>query len=365
MRSRKRLIFTSSFLSIVLASGIAGAQRAMPRAPRRPSSNSEFSLRRGDTGAGSAALARQRARAGDCAGALGPFDTAVRQNIDPTLRRDRGLCHEKLSDPYPAIDDFRVYLAARPDAADAEQIREHLTRLEESVGPRSSPGESDDSVSAGGSFSLGTADEGTRAARSSNRASATLGPRPGERERSYDYYASEERLAEASDTSPLRFGRGWELGPFMMLPRFFVGTNGVSKSAGYGVGASIRYSFSPTLTLVTELGYAGLGTSGAASSVGGPLLFAGLEARIPLDRWASNHFLLGVGPGFESYTASGSKASLRLFEARARVGFRHVFGPSVGLEFLVDGGPVYAKVDGFDGSMGGVVGGSVGLIVGF
>ena len=60
--------------------------------------------------------ARARARAGDCAGALPAFDAAIRVTIEPTLRRDRGLCHEKLGDPFPAIEDYRAYLVARADA---------------------------------------------------------------------------------------------------------------------------------------------------------------------------------------------------------------------------------------------------------
>ncbi len=82
---------------------------------------------------GFAAAARARMRNGDCAGALDPFDQALVSSVDPTLRRDRGLCHEKLGDTFPAIDDFRVYLTASPDAADADNIRQRLARLEMDV----------------------------------------------------------------------------------------------------------------------------------------------------------------------------------------------------------------------------------------
>jgi hypothetical protein len=217
-----------------------------------------------------------------------------------------------------------------------------------------------------GSFSLGTSGAGASTARGSNRASAALGPRPGERERSYDYYANEERIAEAADASPLRFGTGWIVGATLGIPRYFVATDGgVSKDAGFAVAATVRYAWSPTMTFVTELGYAGLGTAGQSSSVGGPLVFVGVEARIPLDRWASNHIVLGIGPGFERYTTSGTQTGVNIFEARARAGYRHVFGPTFGLEILLDGGPVYAKADHFDGQVGGVIGGAVGLVLGF
>jgi hypothetical protein len=74
-----------------------------------------------------ASAARARMRNGDCAGALDDFDLALQSSTtDPTLNRDRGLCHERLGDPYPAIDDYRAYVTAAPDAADAEGIRQRL-----------------------------------------------------------------------------------------------------------------------------------------------------------------------------------------------------------------------------------------------
>jgi hypothetical protein len=373
MRSRKRLLITSSFLVAALVPGIAEAQRAAPPpgggGAGASRSSTQFTLRRDEAGGPDGTIARQRARAGDCAGALPAFDAAIRVTIEPTLRRDRGLCHEKLGAPFPAIDDYRAYLTASPDAPDADQIRDRLARLEESVGVGAPSSQAvrdrEDSMQSGGSFSLGTTGGGTTSSRGSNRASATLGPRPGERERSYDYYANEERLAEAADSSPLRYGTGWSLGPFLMAPRFLVGDSGVSADSGFAVGGTFRYAWSPTWTFITEVGYAGLGTSGQNSSVSGPLVFAGVEARIPLDRWASNQLVLGVGPGYERYTTSVSQTGINLIEGRARFGYRHVFGPSVGLEFLVDGGPVYVKVDDFDGKVGGLIGGSFALVIGF
>ncbi|MGH7328367.1 MAG: hypothetical protein ACREJX_08460, partial [Polyangiaceae bacterium] len=75
------------------------------------------------------ALARSRAAAGDCAGALDAYDAALETSVDPELHRDRGICHEKLGHPYPAIDDYRFYLTYRPNAADAESIHERMDNL--------------------------------------------------------------------------------------------------------------------------------------------------------------------------------------------------------------------------------------------
>src|SRR5687767_5687650 len=118
----------------LLVPELAAAQAAKP-APHGPArSSSQFTLRREDAGGADASVARSRARAGDCQGALAGFDAAINHTIEPTLRRDRGLCHEKLGHPFPAIDDYRAYLTARPDAPDSDQIRQRLAALEEQQG---------------------------------------------------------------------------------------------------------------------------------------------------------------------------------------------------------------------------------------
>jgi hypothetical protein len=383
MRSRKRLLLTTTsfFLAALAAAQIAEAAPPAPSPRSGPAqSSSQFTLRREEAGGPDAAVARSRARAGDCAGALPAFDSAIRLTIEPTLHRDRGLCHEKVGNPYPAIDDYRFYLTSRPDAPDADQIRDRLSRLEESVGIGGPSAQSirdrDEDAKAGAAAGATFADSSETGAsgsytassnpKKSARADETLGPRNGQEGRSYDYYAAQERLADQADSSPLRFGTGWAVGPLLMLPRYFVGT-GVSKDLGYAVGAAIRYSFGPTLSFITELGYSGVGDSGSNTSLSGPLVFAGLEARIPLDKWASNQLLLGIGPGFERYTVSGTQVGVDLIEARARFGYRHIFGPAVGLELTVDGGPVYYKPTGIDadGKTYGLIGVSYALIIGF
>lgn len=373
MRSRRRLLIPSSVLVAALAAGTAQAAPTGtgPQGPAR--SSSQFSLRREEAGGPDATAARQRARAGDCAGALPSFDAAIRVTIEPTLRRDRGLCHEKLGDPFPAIEDYRAYLSARADAPDAEQIRDRLARLEEQAGVGGPSAQAvkdrDDpnGFKAGGQFSLGT-EAGGSSASSSHVTEGPIGPKSGEPERSYDYYASQERMADSADTSPLRYGRGWAVGPFVSLPRYFVG-DGTSKDLGYAIGAAVRFSFGPGLSFISEFGYAGVGKSGDVTAASGPLVLLGVELRIPLNKWASDQLILGAGPGFERYTSSGSAGGLNAWEVRGRFGYRHVFGPSVGLELLLDGGPAYLQPTGSlssaSGRVVGLVGGSYALIIGF
>lgn len=48
---------------------------------------------------------------------------------DITERRDRGLAYAKLECPQAALEDVQAYLAERPYAADAENLREQLAEL--------------------------------------------------------------------------------------------------------------------------------------------------------------------------------------------------------------------------------------------
>jgi hypothetical protein len=374
MRSWQGLLIPIPVVVATFVAGVAEAQSRPPPAGSR--ANSQFLLHREEAGGADGTTARARARAGDCAGALPAFDAAVRVTIEPTLRRDRGLCHEKLGDPFPAIDDYRAYLAARPDAPDADAIRERLLRLEDQVGVGSAAAEAvkdrDESNvnKAAGQVSVGI-DGGKKSSASSSKRrarSATVGPKAGEQDRSYDYYVAEERLADSSERSALRFGDGWIIGPYLSIPRYFVGSEKgvVVNQASYAIGATIRYSFGPGLSFISELGFAGLASSGALAA-NGPLAFAGVEVRVPLDTYASNQLILGVGPGFERYTVSGSELGLNIFSGRGRAGYRHVFGPSIGLEFLLDGGPAYLTTTGVksDGKVVGLVGGSYAFVIAF
>lgn len=52
---------------------------------------------------------------------------------DLAERRDRGLAYVHLDCPKSALDDLETYLAARPDAADAQVLRGHLPSLRSAV----------------------------------------------------------------------------------------------------------------------------------------------------------------------------------------------------------------------------------------
>jgi len=89
-------------------------------------------------------IGRSRMRNGDYEGALQAFDAALRTLTDPTVFRDRGLCHEQLGHVYPAIDDYRVYLTEQPEAPDAEGIARRLQALEDKVSGRQATAGTDD-----------------------------------------------------------------------------------------------------------------------------------------------------------------------------------------------------------------------------
>lgn len=75
--------------------------------------------------------ARRLASQGRCGDALASFDSAILARAeDASLRRDRGLCHERLGHPAPAIEDYRAYLSMQPTAVDAGPIRTRLDALE-------------------------------------------------------------------------------------------------------------------------------------------------------------------------------------------------------------------------------------------
>jgi hypothetical protein len=157
------------------------------------------------------------------------------------------------------------------------------------------------------------------------------------------------------------------------MPRYAF-TGGTTSEFGFGVGASFRYAFSSVSTFLLEVGYVGFGTAGQNTSSGGPQTFLGFEFRFPLDRWASNQLFLGLGPGYERYAASNNNVATNVIAARGRFGYRHVFGPQVGLDIGLDGGGGVAILSGLpnipgvtiDDTQGiGLLGGTVAFVVGF
>jgi hypothetical protein len=379
---RRTALFVLPLLGVLSSSPSAFAQStATATAPggKSRSPNSQFLLRRGETGGPAGVAARGKARGGDCAGALNLFDDALRTTVEPTLFRDRGLCHEKLEHVHPAMDDYRAYLVARPDAPDADQIRERLARLEGMEGGHENdaaspdrPPEKEDGASATASMSLNG--EGASASASTKRGgkghkgrSDVIGPKSGDQDaRGFDAYAADERTADEAESSALREGTGFIAGAFIHVPRYFFGSGGTSDMA-YAVGGTFRYATSASFTLVSEIGYAGIGTKGQIGALGGPLLFLGGELRVPISSHAGDQIVLGAGPGAEFYTVSNTKASLNFWSLRLRGGYRHVFGPRVALEVLADGGPVLltSDVEGSTSTFGGVLGGSVAFVAAF
>src|ERR1700677_198649 len=103
---RTGLAAGASPIAALLSAALAGAQDApKPKYKAQP-----LNLHRDGPGSQAADRARARMKSGDCPGALDAFDAALSQSHDPTLYRDRGRCHEKLGHPFPAIDDYRIYL---------------------------------------------------------------------------------------------------------------------------------------------------------------------------------------------------------------------------------------------------------------
>jgi hypothetical protein len=339
----------ASFVAVFLAAFDAAAQTP-PNPPGPARSSSQFTLRREEAGGPQAQAARARAQAGDCAGALAAFDAAIEVSVEPALRRDRGVCHEKLGNPAPAIDDYRAYLTARPDAPDAEAIHQRLLALE------------GQNRTAGGNRADNPELASAEASRRGPRVLAGTEEAGGER--SYDYYAEQERNAEAASSSPLRGAHGFVLGAFLHMPRVWVG-DGADTDLAYGVGGTVRYSTGSHVSLVSELGWSGIGTSGESTAKSGPLFMGGVELRIPVTRWATDHLLLRGGLGYERLVVSGTRAATNNLLGRFAFGYRHVFGTAIALELLADGGPAWVIPSSGDNRVNAVLGASAAFLVGF
>ncbi len=355
-------------VGLFLASGLLFAASTASAQPQEPKhSSAQFNLHREEPGGVDAANARARSRAGDCKGALPSFDAAIRVTIEPTLRRDRGLCHEKLGDPYPAMDDFRAYLDMRPDANDAEQVREHLAHLQEQTGTGGRNTESKDKGygQLEGSASIST----SKGANTSSKSGKPRREKLTVTDRQYDDYVAQEKLADEAEYAPLRYGEGWSLGPYLSVPRYFF-QDGNTSDLAYGVGGTLRYSTSGKFWINGEFGYVSIGEQGTVKHQSGPHVLIGGEFRLGISRFNSDQLLFGLGVGFERYTNSGTDVGGDIIPFRGKFGYVHVFGTSIGLEFAVEGGPALSIPDDVgafkpDTKLIGVVGGSVALLIGF
>lgn len=372
-------VFLGSIAALVLLSTSAFAQRrggggggggTKGTGDNTPSGKITYEHPTGSLGA----LARSRAAAGDCKGALEAFDAALENSVDPELHRDRGICFEKLSDPFPAMDDYRFYLTYRPDAQDADRIRDRLEALMADNGQTpadKTPGATnDDKSSKKSDKKRDPEDPNTPTAEdvhSDASASVSLGNAGTDSDsgKSVDAIDTDEKLESEAESSSLRKGKGFIIGPYFQLRDF--------TKAGYGgseaVGCAFRYSLGAPSSLVTELGYSTINSTGTDSSLGGLMLFGGYEARVGLDPRYTNAILFQAGLGYERYAQGGTGLVASMVLPRGRFGFRHVFGPSIGLELGGDVGYAFVSILGSDASGANsssfMIGGSVALLVGF
>jgi hypothetical protein len=304
-------------------------------------------------------LGRTRMAKGDCAGALEAFDAALRTSVDVTVHRDRGLCHEQLAQPFPAIDDFRVYLTALPDAPDSDDIRTRLNQLEIANG-------------LGGTGTGGTSTAGGKVAdhedpfaveATPGKGGVAVAAGAGDKSRAGNYdeeLVLNEKWDEA-ESSPVRRGTGLSFGAY---GRGYGGSaDGLS---GYGVGATIRGSVSRVSTIYGEVGYvtyrAG-SDNDTGDREGGLSLGLGYEARIRLDQFATNAIILAGVLSYERVTDTNTRAVANLLNPRAKLGYRHVFGPGLGVEI---GAEVAQPLDLADGTAPVTFfGGTLAILVGF
>ena len=327
--------------AFVLASALflAAPRHAFAAPPNSPPPKGNSGVGAGKispTGELSAAVASKEAQAraarGDCKGALDAYDDALRTSIAPELYRDRGKCHEQLGHRYPAMDDYRAYLTARPNAADAPDIRARLAALGAAEGAAQN-GQADSASSA-------KADASSDGASVSFSADTRDDPKGNTRGRPVAQAEADEARTDESKNSPLRTGTGVVIGAYGDFRRWFESRLGW----GQGVGLTLRGSLSPVSTIWGEIGYSAINGEGSASSASGAAVAAGYEARLALDPWVDNAILLGAGVGYENMKRGATGHVSSIFAPRARFGFRHVFGPALGLEANIEGGAALVHV---------------------
>ena len=323
-----------------------------------------------------AEAARAKAATGDCIGALDLFDEALRRSVDPTLYRDRGSCHEKLGDVFPAIDDYRAYLSESPNAPDYDKYRQRLDDLIKQSSQDLAP-----SLGRGGDFE------------SEMRGGVTDGSTPAPKPKSDDEKAEKEKEKDKDDKErpkpnddrplsaieyeenrdkqaekgALRKGKGFVFGAYL-YPRYVA--NPWNFGFGQGVGARVGYSLNSWSSLFLEIGYMAQLSGGDAERADGFTTMFSWEMRFPFDRWGDNQFVFSVGGGYENLTNNLLGQAYASFVARGRAGWRHVFGPAFALDILADGGlmgtaPIDAPAGSKGFGLGAFVGGIVAVDVGF
>lgn len=320
--------------AVGLVQGSAHAQTAAQHEANRHYKPQPLNLHKDQLGAVAyASDARKKMAAGDCEGALTSFDAALRTSTtDPTLYRDRGLCHEKLEHPYPAIDDYREYLTDAPEAPDAEAFRTRLAQLEdETSGRATSKTTNDDTdvppakVEAGISLNEG----GVTGAAATSRDKL-------------EYVDHEDDPLYVA----LRRGKGFALAPFFSEHKwFFSGTSfGSSETWAECVGAQLRYFVGPAGGLLLEAGYEHFNSTNVDPfTIGGLTSFLAFEFRFPLDADDDNQLFLAPGLGYEHIKFSPSDAEFSSIETNAlvpklRFGYRHLVQDSASIDVSIDAG---------------------------
>jgi len=229
-------------------SGNAGAQRAW----KTP-------------GEADATTARRFASEGRCDEALALFDNAVEaRSGDASLRRDRGLCHERLAHPAPAIEDYRAYLSMEPTAPDAGPIRARLDALEQNeVETTGTPGPTDKAGAP-------SADAERDAAEAKSRRAQGL-PRSG------DFFLglhigdrgwSERGYAKATVAYGLAGGYSYAT-PLELEARLVLLRTNILQTSGYGAAVDNTFKLGIDSQRRFELGLSlGLGLESQSSEVG-------------------------------------------------------------------------------------------------
>jgi hypothetical protein len=342
-----RSVAMAAGMVIATAAERASAQRPDPT-PRQGTKYKPTPLNLRREQLGSASLpeaARSRMRSGDCDGALDIFDAALSTYADPTLHRDRGLCHEKLGHVYPAIDDYRVYLTESPEATDAAGIAERLRHLEDQAsGRRPSAVAEDDDTPPG--LRIGASEEAAAASKASKKSSPTdaaaRSASGATRSDKLDYVSPEEDVLH----TPLRGGAGVSLAPLLALHKWlFRGDSfGDSQTWSETFGIQVRYAFGPSGALVMEAGYERFNsTSVDPSTSSGLSTQVAYELRFPLDPEYDNQLLVVPGLGYEHLAVTftdGSTPSVAegAFVPRIRLGWRHMIQPDTAFDLSLDFG---------------------------
>jgi tetratricopeptide (TPR) repeat protein len=315
-----------------------------------------------DTGQAAAANARALARKGQCDKALAAYDQALHSSIDMTLRRDRGLCHEALGHPYPAMEDYRAYLAVTPDAADSADIQARLDRLELATGVGGP------SVNPPSQKSAEDVPEEAALADDATPGTSDNGKRKSILKRTYDEEEGAYRRYDQALSSPLRRGSGGIFGLYSDVRAWSVSGNTVPSVE---VGGSIRWAFDHFNSLYGQIGYVsyqpgGLGEIGSTGGVnfGGIALGIGYEFRLRLDENATHSLLFGALIEYQRTTESNLNTVLNIMIPEGKFGYRLVIGYGFGIEITGDLGTNLLLESG-GGAKGVLAGGSLALLLAF